>query len=123
VQNHRINLDFDLFLKRKSGGPSPRVHHGPHSGRWLELTKARPSGRSGPRLLAARWGKEGGRHGDSILPSIEAWKAVRRRHTGRGTSAQKGDDVGMAERRRGQADGVGVFHRGSGRGAEAVKAG
>jgi hypothetical protein len=44
VQNCRINLDFDLFLQRKSGGPSPRamdrtrvaclrVHSGPHSGR------------------------------------------------------------------------------------------
>jgi hypothetical protein len=47
---------------------------------WLavELTGARPSGCSGPQLLAARWGKEGGRHGDSTLPSTEAWKAVRR---------------------------------------------
>jgi hypothetical protein len=48
VQNCEINLDFDLFLKRKSGRPSPRVvdrtrvagprvHHGPHSGRRPEL--------------------------------------------------------------------------------------
>jgi hypothetical protein len=121
----------DLFCKEKCGGPGPQAVNQRRARSmvdrppWpaVELTKARPSGRSGPRLLAARWGKEGGRHGDSILPSIEAWKAVRRRHTGRGTSAQKGDDVGMAERRRGQADGVGVFHRGRGRGAEAVKAG
>jgi hypothetical protein len=25
VQNCRINLDFDLFLQRKNGGPSPRT--------------------------------------------------------------------------------------------------
>jgi hypothetical protein len=25
VQNCRINLDFDLFLQRKNGGPSPRA--------------------------------------------------------------------------------------------------
>jgi hypothetical protein len=25
VQNCRINLDFDLFLQRKNGGPRPRV--------------------------------------------------------------------------------------------------
>jgi hypothetical protein len=39
---------------------------------------------------------------------------VRRRRAGGGASAQKGDGVGMAERRRGQADGVGVFHWGGG---------
>jgi hypothetical protein len=60
VQNYWINPDFDLFLKKKSGGPSPRVvdharvvgprvHRGPHSGRWPELTEAQPSGRSGAR--------------------------------------------------------------------------
>jgi hypothetical protein len=25
VQNYRINLDFDLFLQRKNGRPSPRA--------------------------------------------------------------------------------------------------
>jgi hypothetical protein len=25
VQNYGINLDFDLFLQRKNGGPSPRA--------------------------------------------------------------------------------------------------
>jgi hypothetical protein len=39
---------------------------------------------------------------------------VRRQRDGGGASAQKGDGVGTAERRRGQADGVGVFHRGGG---------
>jgi hypothetical protein len=51
VQNCRINPDFDLFLLRKNGGPSPwaadrtrvagpRVHRGAHSGRRPELTGA-----------------------------------------------------------------------------------
>jgi hypothetical protein len=50
VQNYEINLDFDLFLKRKSGGPSPRV-----------VDRARVAGgRSSPELgLAAAPG-----HGD-----------------------------------------------------------
>jgi hypothetical protein len=34
---------------------------------------------------------------------------VRRRLYSGGASAWKGDDMGMAERRRGKADGVGVF--------------
>jgi hypothetical protein len=52
VQNCRINPDFNLFLKRKSGGLSPqvvdrarvvgpRVHHGTHRGRRPELTGRR----------------------------------------------------------------------------------
>jgi hypothetical protein len=55
VQNCGINPDFDLFLKRKSGGPSPRVvdhprvvgpqvHRGPHSGRRPELGLAATPG-------------------------------------------------------------------------------
>jgi hypothetical protein len=54
---------------------------------------------------------------------------VRRRRDGDGASAQKGDGVGVAERRRGQADGVRVFRQGGGpcigpgEGAGAVKAG
>jgi hypothetical protein len=78
----------------------------------MELTGAQPSGRSGPRLLAARWGK-GGRHGDSILPSTEAWKVARRRRTSVGAPTRSVGDVGSIERR-GQADGVGVFHQGRG---------
>jgi hypothetical protein len=75
VQNCRINPDFDLFLQRKSGGPSPhavdrasvagpRVHCGPHSGRRPELIRARPSWRSGARRLAAEAPKARGRCGD-----------------------------------------------------------
>jgi hypothetical protein len=33
--------------------PGPRVHHGPHSGRQLEFTGDRPSGRSGAWRLDA----------------------------------------------------------------------
>jgi hypothetical protein len=131
-------LDRDLFCNEKCGGPSPqavdqrRARSMVDWPAWppMELTRARPSGRSGPRLLATRWEKEGGRHRDSILPSTEAWKAARRWRIGGGTSAQKGDNVGAAERRRGQANGVGAFHWGGGgpfiglgRGVEAVKAG
>jgi hypothetical protein len=61
--------------KKKNGGPSPRsvdhvrvassrVHHGPHSGRWPEVTGARPSGRSGARRLAAEAREARRRHGD-----------------------------------------------------------
>jgi hypothetical protein len=82
VQNHRINLDFDLFLKRKSGGPSPRVHHGPHSGRWLELTKARPSGRSGARRLATESREAKGQHGDPSGGLTSSGGAVRRASDG-----------------------------------------
>jgi hypothetical protein len=80
----------------------------------MELIGARPSGRSKPRLLAARWGKEGGRHGDSILPSTESWKTARRLCTGGGAPTQSGGNAGSIERRRGQVDGVGVFCRGGG---------
>jgi hypothetical protein len=75
VQNYRINPDFDLFLQKKSGGPSPRamdhtwvvgprVHHGPHNGRRPELSGARPSGHSGARRLAAEAPEARGRGGD-----------------------------------------------------------
>jgi hypothetical protein len=58
VQNSGINLDFDLFLERKSGGPSPqamdragvagpRVQRGPHSGRRLELSLVAALGHGG----------------------------------------------------------------------------
>jgi hypothetical protein len=58
---------------------------------WLtvQLTGAQPSGRSGPWQLAVRWGKEGGRHGESILASTEAWKAARRWCIGGGTQLER----------------------------------
>jgi hypothetical protein len=60
VQNCGNIPDFDLFLKKKGGGPSPQVvdrarvdgpwvHRGPHSGQQSEITEARPSGRSRAR--------------------------------------------------------------------------
>jgi hypothetical protein len=45
-------------------------------------------------------------------PLTGAWMMVRKRRDGGGASDQKGEDVGTTERRRGQADGVEVFHRG-----------
>jgi hypothetical protein len=72
------------------------------------LTRSWPSGSSGPRRLATRWGKEGGRHGESVLASTEAWKAVRRQSTDNETSAQKGDNMGMVRAKR-RVGGVGIF--------------
>jgi hypothetical protein len=67
----------------------------------VELTGARLSGRSEPRWLAARWGKEGWCHEESILASTEAWKVERRRCTDSGASAWKDDGVGtMGTKRR-----------------------
>jgi hypothetical protein len=54
VQNCGINPDFDLFLKRKSGGPSPRVvDHEEWSvhGSTVDLTMA--GGRSSSELILA----------------------------------------------------------------------
>jgi hypothetical protein len=51
---------------------------------------------------------------------------VRRQRDGDGASPRKSDGVGVEERRRGQADGVGVFCQGRGsfyRGVGAVKKG
>jgi hypothetical protein len=51
---------------------------------------------------------------------------VRRWRDGDGASPRKSDDMGAEERRRGQADGVGVFYQGRGsfyRGVGAVKKG
>jgi hypothetical protein len=78
----------------------------------VELTGARPSGRSGPRWLAARWGTEGGRYGESNLANTEAWKAARRQRTGGGTSAQKCGSVGAVRAKRRSVGGVGIFTEG-----------
>jgi hypothetical protein len=79
------------------------------SGPAVELTRAQPSGRSEPWRLAVRWGKEGGHHGDSILPSTMALKAARRRCTGGGTLAKNGDDVGTVRTKRNRVGGVVIF--------------
>jgi hypothetical protein len=46
------------------------------------------------------------------LASTEAWKVARRRHVGGGTSAQKGNGVGMVGTKRRRAGGVGIFTEG-----------
>jgi hypothetical protein len=111
---------FELFSNRKWHGlgpwlmDQPRVWSMVDQPPWLvvELTGARPSGRSGPQRLAVRWGKEGGRHKKSNLANTEAWKAARRWHTGGGTSAQKGDGVGAMRTKRRSIGRVGVFTEG-----------
>jgi hypothetical protein len=102
---------FELFSNRKWHGLGPWLMDQPP---WpvVELTGARPSGRSGPRRLAMRWGKEGGHHGKSNLANTEAWKAARRWRTGGGTSAQKGDGVGAMRTKRRSVGRVGVFTEG-----------
>jgi hypothetical protein len=78
----------------------------------MELTGAWPSGYSRPRRLAARWGKEGGRHGESNLANTEACKAATRRHTSSRTSAWKGGGMGVVRAKRRSVRGVAVFTKG-----------
>jgi hypothetical protein len=56
-------------------------------------------------------------------PLTGAWTTVRRWRDGSGVLAWKGDDVGAAERRTGQANGVGVFHQGGGGGGSFYRGG
>jgi hypothetical protein len=110
-------LTFELFSNRKGHGLGPwlvdqrlarsMVDRPPWSP--VELIRARPSGRSGPWRLAARWGKEGGHHGESNLANTEAWKAARKWHTGGRTSARKGGGVGVVRAKRRSIGGVRVF--------------
>jgi hypothetical protein len=110
---------FKLFSNRKWHGLSPwlmdqrRAWSMVDRPPWttVELTGAQPSGRFGPWGIAARWGK-GGRHRESNLANIEARKAVRRWRTGGGTSAQKGNGVGVVRAKRRNVGGVGVFTKG-----------
>jgi hypothetical protein len=108
---------FELFSNRKWLGLGPwlvdqrRAWSMVDRPPWpaMELTRAQPSGRSGPRRLTAGWGKEEGRHGESNLANIKAWKVARRWQTGGGTSAQKGDGVGAVRAKRRSVGGVGLF--------------
>jgi hypothetical protein len=95
-----------------AGVAGPRFHRGLHSGRRQGLTGARPSGRSGPRRLAVRRGKEGRRHGECNLANTEAWKAVRGWLTSGGVLARKGGGEGTVRAKRRSAGGVGVFTEG-----------
>jgi hypothetical protein len=56
---------------------SPWVHRGPHRGRWLELTGARPSGRSGAQRFAAEALEARGRLGDPSSGLTMAGEAAR----------------------------------------------
>jgi hypothetical protein len=112
-------IDFGIIFVRKkswtrSTGRAPHpasVHGGPRTRpRWW-LAGAQPSGRSGPRQLATRVATQSGRGSMTGEPLTRAWTTVRRRRDGGGALAQKGDSVAVAERRRGQAGGVGVFRR------------
>jgi hypothetical protein len=69
-------------------------------------------GRSRPRRLAVRRGKEGRCHRESNLANTEAWKAMRGRLTGDRVSARKGGGEGMVGAKRRSAGGVGVFTEG-----------
>jgi hypothetical protein len=94
------------------GVVGPRFHRGLHSCRQQGLIGARPSGRSGPRRLAVRRGKEGRRHEETNLANTEAWKAARGRLTGGGVLAWKGGGEGTLRAKRRSAGGVGVFTEG-----------
>jgi hypothetical protein len=83
------------------------VQGGPQIGPWQRLTEARPSGRSGPWWLAARVATRRGRGCATGEPLTRAWTTVRRLRNGSRASAQKGDDVGAVELRRGHANGCG----------------
>jgi hypothetical protein len=56
----------------------PRVHRGPHSGRWPEFTGARPSCRSGARWLAAEAREARGRRRDPTGGLTSGGGAARR---------------------------------------------
>jgi hypothetical protein len=95
-------LDFNLFLKKKNGGPSPRsvdrvrvagprVHHGPHSGRRSEFTGARPSCRSGARWLAAEAREARGRRGDPSGGLTSGGGKARRASSARGEEVKRGE--------------------------------
>jgi hypothetical protein len=107
----------DLFPNRKCHGLDPWLVD-QHKARsmvdrspWpaVELTGAWPSSRSGSWQLAVRRGKEGGRHGDLILPNTEAWEVARGRRIDGGASAQNGDDMGAVGNRRRGVGGMGSF--------------
>jgi hypothetical protein len=85
---------------------SPLVHHGPHSGRWPEFTRAQPSCRPRARWLATEaWEARGWRrHPSGELTSGEG--AARRASDGEerssaavlGVRGAQGEEVKRGER-------------------------
>jgi hypothetical protein len=62
VQNYRINPDFDLFLQRKNGGPSPRaVDRARVAGPWW--THDRDRAARSPECSSSALQSPGARHG------------------------------------------------------------
>jgi hypothetical protein len=90
VQNYGIDLDFDLFLQRKNGGPSPRA-----------VDRARVAG--------PRWTRDRDRaacspeRGSPVLQSPRAHRGL-----GKKERSSEGPHRGLRWliRRRGEADGV-----------------
>jgi hypothetical protein len=130
VQNCGINPDFDLFLKRKSGGPSPRVvdhprvvgpqvHRGPHSGRRPELTGARPSSHSGHDDLPRKHGRQKGGAG-TLVPGSPWAKGRRGGLAAVGSKARRRRSVCEALRERRWREGSEDKRGGVGQGAGRV---
>jgi hypothetical protein len=91
------------FMDR-AGVAGPRFHHGLHGGRWPGLVRARPSGRFGPRQLAARVAT-GRKRRDATGGLLTGARATaRRRRTDDEASALGSHVAGMIEegRRRGE---------------------
>jgi hypothetical protein len=73
------------------------VHGGPRIGPRRWLNRARPSGCSGPRRLAARVTTGRGQRGATGAPLNGAWTVVRRWHTRGGASAPSDNGMGVRE--------------------------
>jgi hypothetical protein len=84
----------------------PLVHRGRHSGRRPELTRARPSGRSGARRLAAEAREASGRRGDPSGGLTSDGGAVRRTRDGGERSSVATIGVERLGARRGVASAV-----------------
>jgi hypothetical protein len=102
-----------VFLKENpwtksdhAGVAGPRFHRGLHGGRWPGLVGARPSGRSGPRRLAARVVTGRARLGATGGPLTGARATARRRRTGDEASAPSAHGVGTVDEGRRRGEGV-----------------
>jgi hypothetical protein len=106
VKEFEIYWILIYFEKEKNCGPNPQsidrvrvagpwVHRGLHSGRRLELTGARPSGRSGARWLAAEAREAIGRRGNPSGGLTSGGGAVRRASDG----GERSSTATLGERR------------------------